>query len=184
MAAQVLIAVGSVNPVKKKAVEDGFVKVWPGIAWQTVAIDAPSGVTKQPMSIKEALQGATNRAWHVLNCTDARFGIGLEGALRKEYDRRTRRWRYFDGGRVVVIDRQGVDGRSSLLEIEVPAQLMAWVLQGHEVGEADDLFFGTNNAKQQAGHQGVMTNMIITRTSANTEGVVAALSRFVHADRF
>jgi len=56
------VAVGSINPAKIKAVAMAFTKVWPKEKWEFFGIDATSGVSHQPMSDKESIRGAKQRA--------------------------------------------------------------------------------------------------------------------------
>jgi len=44
-----------------------------------------------------------------------------------------------------------------------------------ELGEADDVVFGTNNSKQANGAVGLLTDNALTRAELYTEGVILAL---------
>jgi len=59
-----------------------------------------------------------------------------------------------------------------------------WILQGMELGVANDVVFGSTNSKQGEGHFGLMTKNVITRSDGYMQGVVMALSRFVHPHLF
>ncbi|KKS04790.1 MAG: putative non-canonical purine NTP phosphatase [Candidatus Curtissbacteria bacterium GW2011_GWA2_41_24] len=77
------IAVGSTNPVKIEAAKRAFGKVWPKKKLEIVGIEVPSGVSQQPMTDKEAVKGARNRAKVAIKSARADFGVGLEGGLQK-----------------------------------------------------------------------------------------------------
>lgn len=172
------VAVGSTNPVKIDAVRMAFEMLWPAQIWEIRAIPIASGVPSQPMSDWESIIGARNRAKGALNEADAAYGVGLEGGLQQIGE-----W-WFDSGWIVVMDRNGQEGIGSTAKLAVPAQMITMVLQGMEVGEAVDAIFQQQNSKQSHGHFGFMTKNTITRTKAYTDGVLAALARFVHPHIF
>lgn len=155
-----------------------FAVLWPEGACDIVPVSVDSGVTAQPMSDAEGIRGAANRAQRARMALDADFGVGLEGGLH-EVD-----GRWFDCGWVVVVDRDGREGIGSTVKIQTPAKVIALVHQGMELGVANDLFFGAANSKQAQGHFGLMTNGAITRAQGYRDGVIMALTRFLHPDLF
>lgn len=168
------VAVGSKNPVKINAVKIAFQKVWPEEEWVVEGIEVASGVTKQPMSTRESIKGATNRAKRALRALQADFGVGLEGGLQKV----GKEW--FDAGWMVVIDKVGKKGLGSTIHAHTPPRLMEHVFEGRELGEACDIVFGRVNSKHAEGQFGLMTKNVITRTSGYVDGIVIALARFIH----
>jgi inosine/xanthosine triphosphatase len=75
------IAVGSTNGVKVAAVEE-LVKEWAISVGEIVSIEAVSGVSDQPLTLEETIQGAKNRAFFAFkiggqNCV----GVGIESGL-------------------------------------------------------------------------------------------------------
>lgn len=172
------VAVGSQNPVKIEATRRAFEALWPEEAWEVFGIDASSGVSLQPMSDEESIRGARNRARQALERTGADYGVGLEGGLHKigAY--------YFDCGWVVAINREGDEGIGSTARIVTPPRIIKLILEGMELGAANDAVFGVTNSKQGEGHFGLMTKNVITRSDGYMQGVVMALSRFVHPHLF
>lgn len=170
------ITVGSLNPVKIDAARQAFSLVWPEEEWQIEGLSIGSGVSDQPMSDAESIEGATTRAQKSMKNSDADFGVGLEGGLTLVDGR------WFECGWIVVVRRDGEVGIGSTLRIIVPDKVMAFVKQGDEVGTANDKIFGRENSKQSEGHFGLMTNNIITRSQGYRDGVVAALAIFLHPD--
>lgn len=170
------IAVGSENPVKIKATYDAFKTLWPNKEWIVEGVDVPSGVADQPMSDEESIKGAINRAKRALKKLNAEFGVGLEGGLQ----RIGKRW--FDCGWAVVLSKKGELGIASTVRIETPAKLMKLIKQGKELGEANDLYFKKKNSKQGQGHFGLMTNGAITRALGYRDGLIMALTRFLHSE--
>jgi inosine/xanthosine triphosphatase len=172
------VAVGSKNSVKINAVKDAFRLVFPQKRWDVIGIDVESGVSNQPMSDRESIKGARNRAKKALKILKADFGVGLEGGLH-EID-----GRWFDNGWIAVIDKNGKEGFGSTVKMPTPEKLMELIHKGIELGVANDILFKRTNSKHAEGHFGIMTNNIITRTSGYRDGVVAALTRFIHPEIF
>ncbi|OGM28105.1 hypothetical protein A2962_02910 [Candidatus Woesebacteria bacterium RIFCSPLOWO2_01_FULL_39_61] len=170
------IAVGSTNPVKIQAAKEAFKILWPKKKWIVEGIKVPSGVSDQPMSDAESIKGATGRAKKALKALKADFGVGLEGGLQKIGSK------WFDCGWMVAIDKDGKLGIGSTVRIETPAKLIRLIKQGKELGEANDLYFKKENSKQGQGHFGLMTNGAITRAQGYRDGLIMALTRFLHPE--
>lgn len=172
------IAVGSQNPVKKEAALLGFSLVWPEETWEIEGIDVSSGVSDQSMSDEESIRGARNRAEQAITRSGADYGVGLEGGLHRIGPH------YFDCGWVVVRDKHGNEGIGSTAKILTPPRILELIAQGVELGVANDTVFGAVNSKQAEGHFGLMTKGAITRSAAYRDGVIVALSRFIHPHLF
>ena len=56
------VIIASLNPVKIESVKIGFQKMFPDKDFEFEGVAVPSGVSDQPMSNKETLTGAVNRA--------------------------------------------------------------------------------------------------------------------------
>jgi inosine/xanthosine triphosphatase len=172
------IAVGSANPVKINAVRTAFKKVFTNQKIFVEGIEVYSGVTKQPMSDKESLKGAHNRARKSLKALDFDYGVGIEGGLQKI----GKNW--FDCGWVIVTNKKGIEGIGSSIRMQTPLKMIRMIEKGLELGEVADVLFKTNNSKQQQGHFGLMTDNLINREKCYTDAVLSALSRFIHSEIF
>jgi inosine/xanthosine triphosphatase len=173
------VAVGSKNPVKIEAVRLAFKDVWPEIEWEVIGTDVSSGVSNQPMSDRESIKGATNRAKRSRKLHNADFGVGLEGGLQKVGKD------YVDAGWMVVVSKDGRLGIGSTVKMHTPHKMMRMVLEeGKELGEVCDIFFKRKNTKQAEGQFGLMTKNLITRTEGYRHGVISALVRFIHPDLY
>src|SRR3989338_6838208 len=71
------IYVGSANPVKCHAVREVFSTY--GYNARVIPVAVSSGVSSQPLSLDETVQGAIFRAKEAL--TDSGFSVGVEGGL-------------------------------------------------------------------------------------------------------
>jgi inosine/xanthosine triphosphatase len=169
-----LVAVGSINPVKIKAVKAAFKKMFPSRKWIVKGIKVSSGVSKQPTSDLESIKGARNRAKKSIQILKADYGVGIEGGLQKI----EKNW--FDSGWVVILDKSKKEGIGSSIRMETPSKMMKLVNKGLELGEIDDIFFKMKNSKQKQGHFGLMTKNIVTREKGYIDGVISALSRFTN----
>lgn len=172
------VAIGSINPVKIAAVSQAFTAVWPDQTFSFKGTSVPSGVSAQPMSDLESLKGAVNRARRARTQLKADYGVGLEGGVQAIGSH------WFDCGWIVVINRQNIQGLGSTARIITPPKMVARLRRGQELGEVVDYFFKTKNAKQGDGHFGLMTNGRLTRTQGYRDGVIMALSRFLHPELF
>jgi inosine/xanthosine triphosphatase len=175
------VAVGSKNPVKIKSVKLAFEALWPERKWQVEGIEVDSGISDQPMSDEESsdeesIEGAYNRARKALKELKSDYGVGLEGGLQLTGDH------WLDCGWVVAVDKKGNEGIGSTVKMVVPKKMMDMIHDGKELADACDTLFNETNSKHKEGHFGLMTKNQITRTDGYKDGVIAALSFFVHPD--
>jgi inosine/xanthosine triphosphatase len=173
------VAVGSKNPVKIEAVRLAFNDVWPDIEWEVIGTDVKSGVSDQPMSDRESIKGATNRAKRSRNLLDADFGVGLEGGLQKVGKE------YVDSGWAIVVAKDGRIGVGSSVRMHTPHKMMQMVFEeGIELGKVCDILFKRQNSGQAEGQFGLMTKNLITRTEGYRQGIISALVRFIHPNLY
>ena len=167
------IVVASKNPVKLKAAGEGFKKMFPEKTFEAVGVSVPSGVSDQPRSDKEALEGATNRAQNARAAMpEADFWVGLEGGVEE------REQGMISVGWTVVIGKDGKIGRGKNGSFFLPHRVAELIRQGKELGEADDIVFGRTNSKQANGAVGLLTGDVIDRAILYTEGMILALIPF------
>lgn len=74
-----IITVGSTNEVKIKAVESALAAYESFYAAKVVGRAVHSGVSPQPLSLEETMQGAVNRARNAFQ--DCEYSVGLEAGL-------------------------------------------------------------------------------------------------------
>lgn len=174
----ITVAVGSKNPVKVAAVRQAFKKVWPEETVVVKGYATASGVPDQPMSPKETIQGARNRAQRARKTSNVAYGVGLENGLHKIEGQ------WFDYAWVVVVDKNGQEGIGATQKIHVPHSIMQHIHQGKELGVVTDELFSLTQSKKGIGYFGVATKGYITRRKSLTDGVIMALSRFLIPDVF
>ncbi len=173
------IVVASHNPVKIQATLAGFQMMFPDETFTVDGVSVDSGVSDQPGSDQEALEGARNRAVNASALKpDADFWVGMESGIDMiDGDMQTSAW-------VVVRSADGRMGKSRSMALFLPPKVAELVRQGKELGEADDIVFGRVNSKQANGAPGLLTHDVITRTDVYQETVVLALVPFKNPDLY
>jgi len=180
-AKQSVVLVGSRNPVKINACKIAFYQAFCSGAprlFTFIGMDAPSGVSDQPMTDKETKRGSLNRAMH---CRDhpehpgACYFIGIEGGLQEE-DKET--INCFAWISVLTADDRRNFARTA--SFAVPPALVSLIKKGIELGRADDIVYGKSNSKQNAGTVGTLTQGAIDRTSYYSHAVVLAMAPFAN----
>ena len=146
--------------------------MFPDREFSVDGVDAPSGVSDQPMSDDETYRGAMNRraaarAAH----PDADFVVGIEGGIEIIRQRMMAfAW--------IVIESDGLVGSSRSGTFALPPRVQQLVTEGHELGIANDLVFAQHNSKQQGGAIGLLSNGVIGRELLYSHAVVLALVHF------
>lgn len=169
-----IIAVGSLNPLKHDAVKIGFSKVWPNESLEIVPAKVSSDVSEQPLTGEETLLGSKTRAKAALDAiSKADYGVGIEGGLHQLNDD------WFSCSWITIIDRQGNIGRGASASCPIPAHLMELVHQGKHMSEVCRIIYGVQDLGTKQGYFGLMTNNAITRTSGYADGVIMAMANFI-----
>ena len=169
------IIITSHNPVKIAAAKAAFVHLFPRPDIEMVSIAVPSGVSDQPMSDAETLQGARNRVTEARKkFPDADYWVGMEGGLDS-----------FDGhlmafAWMVVAGDHNKSSETRTVTLPLPPRIQQLVSEGLELGDANDEVFSTLNSKQGGGAFGLLTDGLMTRESVYTQTLILALVPFVH----
>lgn len=164
------IAVGSANPVKRRAVERALADR----ADEIGAVAVESGVPEQPRGRSETICGAENRARRARASASADLGVGIEGgvaALDDRPDLYLIMW-------AAVTDGEALE-RGGGPTIRLPSGIAARVRQGGELGPVLDDALGTTDIKHGQGAAGVLTDGIIDRETALVQAVAAAAGPLV-----
>ena len=172
------IVVASNNPVKVQAVQNGFARMFPEQDFEITTVSIPSGVSDQPRSSAETLQGALNRACNAARShPQADYWVGVEGGIELEQDVIAGEMCAFAWIVVQSPDRlgKGCTGRFYL-----PPAVADLVCQGVELGQADDIVFGRSNSKQENGAIGLLTGDVIDRAGLYEPAVIFALIPFLN----
>jgi len=166
------VVVGSDNPAKVAAVEKVIKKIWPQA--KIISLKVSSGVKPQPLSDKEAIQGAKNRAKKALEKTQADLAFGLEGCTVEIQDK------MFVTGWVAVINKKGQVGLGSSGRLLLPPTVAQSIKKGQELGPVMDQFIGQKDTRKKQGAAGILTNNLINRTFAFETGLIFSLAPFLN----
>ena len=166
------IIIASTNPVKIQAALTAFQRMFPGETFEARGISVPSGVSVQPMTSAETLQGARNRASNAAReVPGADYAVGLEGGVEET----PAGWESFSWIAVRSGEREGI-ARSGIFFL--PPAIGELIRTGKELGEADDIVFVRTNSKQENGAIGILTDNAIDRAELYAHAVVLALVPF------
>jgi inosine/xanthosine triphosphatase len=164
------VVITSKNPAKIEAVTQGFTKGFPDEQFEFVASSTPSGVSDQPMSDKETLEGAENRVQSAkLQIPEADFWVGVEAGLELINNH------LFAFNWVVVLSVE-VCGYARSGAFMIPENIRKLISSGKELGDAADEVFSKNNLKHGSGTVGLLTNGNIDRKSLIEQAVLLALA--------
>lgn len=171
------IVVASKNPVKLDAVSDGL-SVFLNQSIEIIGVSVGSGVSDQPMSDLETLQGAETRVENSRNqFPDYDFYVGIEGGVEESASGLIAfAW--------IVISNGNKTGKARTAGFFLPPEVARLVHKGIELGDADDIVFSKQNSKQQNGAVGLLTNDIITRKSLYLPAVQMAFIPFLNPELY
>jgi inosine/xanthosine triphosphatase len=179
-----MVVVGSKNPVKISAARNAVAILYPDHQVICEGMDAPSGVSDQPMSAAETRTGAINRTLYCRTTyiashdKPADFYMAMEGGVDCFDDEGPSTFAY-----VVVADQQRQSvGRSAYMPL--PQSIYAELQAGAELGPLIDQRFNTRNIKQKGGAIGLLTQGKATRESIYTQALILALVPFIHPNLY
>lgn len=148
--------VGSTNQTKVGAVEE----IGKPLGAQVIRMKTTSGVSDQPQTSEETLQGAINRAHSSLQSRhDADFGVGFEGGVQSLAGR------LFLVDWAVLADRTGRQFITSGNMLPLPPEVESSVRSGTELSVAMGEYTGKQPRQigEDEGTVGVLTNGAIKR---------------------
>ncbi|MFB6290655.1 MAG: inosine/xanthosine triphosphatase [Candidatus Bipolaricaulia bacterium] len=167
------ISVGSTNPVKLGATVEAF-----ELARERVEVekfDVQSGVSDQPTSDQEAIEGARERAKNAKAKGEFDFGVGLEGSVAD-----TDFGMFLTGWSFLVNDRANYLGGGGRLQL--PEAVAERVRNGEELGPIMDEITGRSGVKEDEGAIGIFTGGLITRKEAYRNALIFALAKYINPE--
>jgi inosine/xanthosine triphosphatase len=173
-----VLVVASTNPVKGRAALKGFERMFPERRFRLESVSVDSGVSHQPKTDGETLEGARQRAEAAARVRpEADFWVGIEGGIEDGSD-----GMYAFAWVVVRSRERRGQGRSGAFAL--PEEVARLVRAGMELGEADDRVFGRDNSKQEEGAVGLLTGGVLDRTALYEHAVVLALVGFKNPELY
>jgi inosine/xanthosine triphosphatase len=151
--------------------------MFPGTTVHLHTVTVASGVSEQPLSDAETLQGALNRAQRAAQLVpQADYWVGLEGGVEERQDS-------MEAFAWIVVYTPQLTGKSRTGTFSLPAEVAARIRQGQELGVAVEELYKHAQVKQTTGAVGVLTDGVIDRVQLYEHAVVLALVPFKHARR-
>ncbi len=170
-----LVAVGSINPVKVCAVKDVICDYSLLSLAQVTGFSVPSEVSEQPLSLEETITGAKNRAKNAFYVSGSSiYSFGIESGLMQAPGTQTG---YFEATVCAIYDGENY-GSGLSLGFEVPPQILDLVLKDKiDLGKACYRFGITRNTKlgSQEGLIGILTKNRVDRKAYTRQSIVTAL---------
>lgn len=163
------VVIGSTSRVKLESVKQAFSIFFPDEKFEFCSIPASSSVSDQPMSCKETLQGAINRA-ESASRQNADFHVGIEGGVEGNDGLECFAW--------VVIKSKNYLSKAKTASFHLPPKVAELIKKGMELGKADDIVFSTSDSKHDSGSVGLLTDNVIDRTEYYRHAVILALIPF------
>ncbi|WP_010195405.1 DUF84 family protein [Bacillus sp. m3-13] len=153
------VIVGSKNPAKYGAVQDAMREL--EMEAETIALEVESGVSKQPMTDQETIEGALHRARAALKeIDDADFAIGLEGGVvlgsTPSSEVMVCNW----GALVAKDGKEYIAGGA---RIPLPDDFKEELLAGKELGDLMDEYYQRKDIRKHEGALGIFTDGAVSR---------------------
>lgn len=173
------VALGSTNPVKRRALESALTRLFGSKAPVVTCLEVASGVPAQPWGDEQTRRGATNRAVAALEGADGAnaVGIGLEGGVALDG---STLWSF---SWAVAVTRAGRRGAARGASFALPQPVARLLDQGFELGEAMDRLYGMTGSKHSLGAVGLLTGGALDRTGLYTQPVLLALASLLARER-
>lgn len=170
------IAVGSMNPAKIRAVEDGLNKVFPdGVV---VGVKIESGVSDQPVGDKETFKGARLRAERALKKAKADMGVGLEGGVvESNLGMMNVNW-------CVMVTKDGVESAGGGSRFLLPERYAGEIRKGKELAEVVDKLEQEKDIRSKQGVIGVLTKNLLKRQEEYAHIVKLAAVKFISPELY
>ncbi len=170
-----IVAVGSPNPVKVKAVKRAFDSFFDEVKVRAMIVN--SGVKAFPDTEAMIFKGATNRALRTYS-KEYDYSVGIEGGVVLLDGV------WYDRNYVVVYDGKET-GIGTSASYVVPTHLVEGVdSESDESKKIIDESLGVKDVFTNQGVIGVLTCGVIDREKLLTDAVVCALTRFLNKEYY
>ena len=169
--------IGSKNPAKVEAVQE-FFKGRFETEVQFSPVPSPSGVSEQPLTLSETIDGACNRAAHAFtNAEGAALSIGLEGGLTPIQQAHT--------GYMNICAASVFDGSEHYIGLssgfEHPASAIKLVVEeGQEIRDAyvEAGLESSDSFSKQGGAIGFMSDQKLSRAAYCQQALLVAYASY------
>ncbi|MDI9644106.1 MAG: inosine/xanthosine triphosphatase [Candidatus Verstraetearchaeota archaeon] len=173
-----IVAVGSTNPVKAKAVRNVLSIFYPEL--EVIVKEVDPEVPLQPVGIEETIRGAVTRAKKALESDSvAELGVGVEAGLIKVPGTISG---YMDQQFAAVADRQCRVTLGGGPSFEYPMDVIRRVLSGQgEIGTVMEALTGIRGLGRGQGAVGYFSKGVLDRTRLTELAVLMAMIPRINA---
>jgi inosine/xanthosine triphosphatase len=148
-----IVAIGTKNPAKVHAVQDTLIRE----KFTIVSVKVDSGVSAQPFTDDETLEGARTRAKSALTTTKATLSFGLEGGVQETKSGLL----LCNWG--VLVHADGGEWIASGAKFPLPLQVAERLRAGEELGDVMASITGDVHTRKKEGAIGIYTADWVTR---------------------
>lgn len=176
------VIVGSKNPVKLAAVKRAFAACFPDEHIEYTGQATDSDVSEQPLSLKETVQGAVNRAKNA-RANDADYCVGLEGGIFFEEVGGSEQG--IELSWACVLDCQS--GRYQVASgpgFPVLPAVLQHIRNGENLSDAMEIEYNIHGAGADKGYVGWLSDNIIDREDTCYEATCLALSAILKEEKY
>jgi inosine/xanthosine triphosphatase len=159
-----VIAVGSLNPVKVEAVRSVMEKVLGNV--RIIPVEVNSGVPDQPFG-NDTYKGAVNRAKAALG--DHPMAVGIEAGVFEMYGN------LYDIQHCAIIDKDGKITIGMSSGFRYPDKVEALIKKGMTVGEAMESAYKNSGSGDKEGAIGLLSKGLLDRKTLSEQSVTAAM---------
>ncbi|PLR79137.1 inosine/xanthosine triphosphatase [Bacillus sp. V3-13] len=149
------VIIGSKNPAKVSAVQQAFAN----FQAEVISADVPSGVSEQPFSDDEAIEGAVNRAILSLETGRGDLGIGLEGGVQESRNGLL----LCNWGALVQPGKPPIIAGGA--RFGLPEEISQRLRAGEELGPVMDDYAKKANVRKNEGAVGIFTSGMVDRSA-------------------
>ena len=172
------IAVGSERKAKQEGVRKAFAHYYGG--FEIIGVACDSGVSDQPMTDDETIDGAVNRARAALKHGD--LGVGIEAGIKPVKHSING---YLNTTWCAIVDKDDFLSIGSAPDFEYPKKIVEEALAGTEVSaSAAKLFNVEEAALKESGVIGELTKGVCPRSHYTYLAVLMAIAPRLHPALF
>ena len=176
---KIIISIGSKNPTKVDALKNILIEYEMFKQIEVIGVEVETGVSDQPMSVDETIQGAKNRAKFAYNkVTNSKYAFGIESGFMKV---ESTKQGYMQICVCAIFDGQNYHIGFSP-SFECPIDIMNYILTDNlNLAQAANKsgYTADENVNKSEGVVGVLTKGKITRTDYSTYAIIMAM---IHID--
>jgi inosine/xanthosine triphosphatase len=170
MGSRIIIAIGSLNPLKVRSVVRVFSRF---VDVEVIAVDVPTSIPRQPVGSRDIVLGALERALGALNLTpEASLGVGIEAGPMEFYSKTG----FLETQVAVIVDRNCKASIGLSPSFELDPNTVRRMMMGEELSQAVQIPRHLGDIGELIGYIGYITQGLVTRQDLTEAAVAMALT--------